>query len=231
MEAITYNQEGKKIGTVDLPEHVFNAPWRPTLVRNVVVAMQANQRTPIAHTKDRGEVAGGGKKPWRQKGTGRARHGSSRSPIWRSGGITFGPRNDRDYSQKINRKERQQALYSVLSKKMREGEVLFVDQFSFGTPKTKEAKVIVEHLGNIEGFANLSRKRNNAMYISFGKREDAAVKSFRNFSNVKLGETRTMNPVELLRYKYVIITDPEISISMLEGRQKKTRKEKAAKKA
>src|SRR3989337_2381353 len=104
-----------------------------------------------AQVKDRSGVSGGGKKRWAQKGTGRARHGSSRSPIWRHGGITFGPRNDRDYSQKINRKMRVKALYTVLSKKFADGNVLFLSDCAIAEPKTKIARGILSQLGKIAG--------------------------------------------------------------------------------
>ena len=126
MEANVYNKEGKEAGKVTLPESVFNVAWNGDLVHQVVVAMQANARIPWAHTKDRSEVSGTGKKPWKQKGTGNARHGSRRSPIWRTGGVAHGPRNEKSYKQKINKKMRAKALFSVLSKKVEEGEVLFV---------------------------------------------------------------------------------------------------------
>ncbi len=218
MEAPTYNQEGKQVGTIELPDRVFNAPWRADLVRQVVLAMQANARTPIAHTKDRSEVSGGGKKPWKQKGTGRARHGSTRSPIWRTGGVTFGPRNERDYGQKVNRKMRSGALFSVLSKKMRDGEILFVDQFSFTEPKTGEAKGILDRLSTLDGFNHLGRKRQNAAMVVFANRDDAVEKSFRNFGNIRTGEMRTLNAVEILRHKYLIIADPQSSLKVLEAR-------------
>ena len=96
MESKLYNQKAEEAGKIDLPESVFNLPWNSDLVHQVVVAMTANRRTPLAHTKTRGEVSGGGKKPWRQKGLGKARHGSIRSPIWVGGGVAHGPRKDKD---------------------------------------------------------------------------------------------------------------------------------------
>src|SRR5688572_16302299 len=118
MEANIYNKEGKAIGKVQLPEELFGLPWNADLVHQVVVSMQSNARAPIAHTKTRAEVSGTNQKPWQQKGTGRARHGQRISPIWRGGGISHGPRNDRNFEKKINKKMRTKALFTVLSKKM-----------------------------------------------------------------------------------------------------------------
>src|SRR3990167_2180328 len=136
MELPIFSMEGKKVGTIALPEAIFGVQWRSDLVHQVTTAMQANARQKRANTKDRSEVSGGGKKPWKQKGTGQARHSSTRSPIWRHGGITFGPRSTRDYSEKINKKMRIGALLSVLSRKAKEGEIILVDKLSFAAPKT-----------------------------------------------------------------------------------------------
>ena len=152
METKIYNQKGKEAGKITLPEEVFGLPWNADLVHQVVTSMLANARTPVAHTKTRGEIRGGGKKPWKQKGTGRARHGSTRSPIWVGGGVTHGPRNDKIYARKINRKMKAKALYTILSKKAKDGEILFVDALSFSAPKTVEAKEILKNLSGCAVF-------------------------------------------------------------------------------
>jgi large subunit ribosomal protein L4 len=166
METKVYNQKGKEVGNIALPESIFGLPWNADLVHQTVVAMQANARTPVAHTKTRGEVRGGGKKPWKQKGTGRARHGSTRSPIWIGGGITHGPRNDKDYSQKVNKKMKVKALYTVLSEKVRKGEVLFVEDISTEEIKTKKAVEIMNLLGNVSGFERLKGSKKVVAHIA-----------------------------------------------------------------
>src|SRR5512140_3286895 len=131
IELPIFSMDGAKVGTTTLPEALFSAPWKSDLVHQVTTAMQANLRQNRAHTKDRSEVSGGGRKPWKQKGTGQARHSSTRSPIWRHGGVTFGPRSERDWTEKINKKMRNGALLSVLSKKAKDGEIILVDKFAF----------------------------------------------------------------------------------------------------
>lgn len=218
MKATVYNTEGKATGDITLPEAVFGVKWNNDLVHQVVTAMQANARTPIAHTKNRAEVSGTGKKPWKQKGTGNARHGSRRSPIWRTGGVAHGPRNERDYAQKINKKMRVKALYSVLSKKLADGEVLFLDALSFDVPKTSEAKKIVQAISGVEGFTALATKRTNAALLALTDTNDATVKSFRNFGSFGLEEVRNLNPVELLRYKFVVFVGATDAVKALEAR-------------
>jgi large subunit ribosomal protein L4 len=215
MEAKIYNQKGKSVGTVALPENVFGAKWNADLVHQVVTAEAANARTPVAHTKTRGEVRGGGKKPWKQKGTGRARHGSTRSPIWVGGGITFGPRNDKVYAQKINKKMKVGALYSVLSAKLKMGEVIFVDDFAIADAKTKGAKEILTTLGTLENCQDLATKRKNAALIALGAKNKNIEKSFNNIKSVEIGELRNITPSLALKYKYIIISKPEESVKFI----------------
>ena len=218
MEAVLYNQEGKEAGKVTLPEAVFGAKWNGDLVHQVVVSMQANARPHVAHVKDRGEVAGGGKKPWRQKGTGRARHGSIRSPIWVGGGVTHGPNADKIYARKINKKMRVKALFAVLSKKYKDGEILFVDTLSVSSGKTKDAKEVVAKLSSIKGYEKLSRKPSNAALIALSKKDQMTERGLRNFSNVLVEEARNLNPVSALSYKYLVLSDPETVIKSLQGK-------------
>ena len=138
MKADVYNLKNEVVGTMELPAEVFGTKWNATLVQQVLEAQLANARQPWAHVKDRSEVRGGGKKPWRQKGTGRARHGSTRSPIWVGGGKAHGPRNDKDYSQKVNKKMKRVALFSVLSKKAKDGEVKVFDTLVVRGAENKE---------------------------------------------------------------------------------------------
>lgn len=127
MEAIVYNKNGKEAGKIALNDKVFGVAWNADLVHQVATAMMSNRRAGTAHTKDRSEVSGTGKKPWRQKGTGRARHGSKRSPIWVGGGVAHGPRSDKNYEKKLTKKMKAKALMTLLSRKLKDGQILFVD--------------------------------------------------------------------------------------------------------
>ncbi len=215
IEVKVYNQEGKSVSTLALPSEIFGLSWNADLVHQVVTSMQASARQPIAHTKTRGEVRGGGKKPWKQKGTGRARHGSSRSPIWVGGGVAHGPRNDKDYSRKINKKMKAKAIYTILSGKMRDGEMIFLDSFSLSESKTKQAKSVLSNLGNISGFEMLPKRRNNAALIAVPKLDENTKRGFQNMGNLEVMEVRNINPVALLKYKYVVFASPEESIKTL----------------
>jgi large subunit ribosomal protein L4 len=218
METIIYTQEGKANGSIALPDAVFGTTWNADLVHGVVTAMQANARANTAHTKGRGEVQGGGKKPWKQKGTGRARHGSRRSPIWVGGGIAHGPRNERDYVTKINRKVRAKALATVLSKKQADGEVIALEQLTFAEPKTALAKTVINALAKGSGKDDLATKRKNAAIVVVPKRDELTEKSFQNFGHIVVAQAKDINPVDLLTFKYVIITEPASTIATLEKR-------------
>jgi large subunit ribosomal protein L4 len=218
MKAPLYSQAGKKTGDITLPEAVFGAAWNPDLVHQVVLAMQANARAGTAHTKDRSEVRGGGKKPWRQKGTGRARHGSRRSPIWAGGGVTFGPRNEKDFSQKLNKNARTRAFASALSKKFTDGEVLFVEQLAFAEPKAAEARAFLSTLAEAADAAPLAGKKQNAALIVLPERDSAAEKSFRNFGNVEVAVARDISTLDLLTAKYVVIAGGEAALETLKER-------------
>lgn len=228
LDAKVYSQEGKEVSKVSLPETVFGASWNPNLVHEVVVAMQSNARAGTAHTKDRSEVRGGGKKPWRQKGTGRARHGSRRSPIWSGGGVTFGPRSEKDYSKKINKNMRAKALASVLSQKLADGEMVFVDTLTFEAPKSAEARKVLTALSSVEGKETIETKQSNAALILITGRDENTELSFRNFGNVEVKNIKDVNPVDLLTYKYVVVAKPEDALKTLESRVKTTKARKAA---
>lgn len=218
MNAKIYSVEGKETGSVELPAAVFGVAWNADLVHDVVLAMQGNSRAGTAHTKDRSEVSGGGKKPWKQKGTARARHGSTRSPIWVGGGVAHGPRSEKDYSVKLNRKVKAKALATVFSKKHEDGEVIFLDGVSFSEPKTAVAKTIVKALATGSGKADLATKRKNAAVVILPKRDLAIEKSFRNFGNIEVVMAKDINPVELLTYKYVVVTAPTAALEVLTAR-------------
>lgn len=218
MKATVYTTKGVEKSTIEVPEAVFAQKWNADLVHEVVTSMMSNARASIADTKGRGEVRGGGKKPWKQKGTGRARHGSSRSPIWRGGGVAHGPLSEKDYSKKINRNARAKALGVALSKKFADGEVVFLDTFTFAAPKTKEAREVVVSLATIKGVEALKNKRKNAALIVTAGKDAHTEKSFQNFGNIAVAQARDINPVEVLKYKYVIIANPDASVKTLETR-------------
>lgn len=200
LEIQLYNQEGEKIKTITLPKELFGLDFNPDLVHQVVRTQMANRRQPIAHTKDRGEVKGGGRKPWPQKGTGRARHGSIRSPIWRKGGITFGPRKERVYQQKINKKMKRKALAMVLSAKLKDGEIIVLDKLVLKSPKTKIISGLFRKLGIL----------GKSILLSLSKEKEGVKKeiilSARNIKKLKLLPAADLNALDLLSSKYLVLT-------------------------
>lgn len=218
LSADIFDIKGKSVGSIDLPSEMFGLPWNADMMHQVITSMQANARTPIAHTKDRSEVRGGGRKPWKQKGTGRARHGSSRSPIWVGGGVTHGPRKDKSYERKINRSMRRKALFVALSRKLRDGEVIFVDTLGISTPKAAAAKLAFAGLSKVKGFEMLDKKRKNAALVATATLDVPVRKSFGNFGNVEVVDASNLNPVALFSSKFLVIVSPKEAIETLAKR-------------
>jgi len=215
MKVIIYNQNAEETGSLELPEKIFNLKWNDDLVHQVVTSMQANKRVVVAYAKGRGEVRGGGRKPWRQKGRGRARHGSIRSPIWKGGGVTHGPTKEKDYSQKINKKMKKKAFLTALSQKLRDNEILFLDKINLTQPKTKEANNIIKSISKISGFEKLATKKKNKAILALPKKDEKVSRSFRNIPGLKIYETRNLNVLDLLTYKYLILTEPQENLSLI----------------
>jgi large subunit ribosomal protein L4 len=215
LSAPVYAASGKESGTIELPKELFAAKWNGDLVQQVVVGMQANARPIVADTKGRGEVRGGGRKPWKQKGTGRARHGSSRSPIWKGGGVTGGPTSEAVYRVKINDKMRAKAFAQVLSRKFKDGEVIFVEKFTLAAPKTKDARTILAAIAKAAKAEKIVTKEKNAVIIALANKDVNAEKSFRNMKNLLICEARNLNPVTLLGHSYLIIENPFEAIATL----------------
>ena len=220
MESKVYNQKGEEVEKISLPENIFGVKWNSDLLHQVVTSMLSNKRNSTAHTKDRSEVRGGGRKPWKQKGTGRARHGSSRSPIWIGGGVTHGPRNEKSYSKKINKKMRSKALFVALSQKYRDGEIFFVDKLILPEIKTQKAKELVSSLSKIKGLDILNRNKKRQNQIALFNIDETILKSFRNVPSIYLSNVKNLNPAEILNHKNVIIVEPEKAIKFLESRMK-----------
>ena len=218
MESIIYNQKGKEAGKITLPEKVFSAKWRADLVHQIVEGMRSNKRAGTADTKGRGEVRGGGRKPWKQKGTGRARHGSSRSPIWVGGGVTHGPLAEKNYKRAISKNMRAQALFSVLSKKLKQGEVFFVDTLDMADMKTKSAVEVMANLAKGTKARPLSAAKSPKVLIALYGRNEKAEKSFRNLPQVEIVFVKNLNPLDVLNYKYLLVERPEESVKFLESR-------------
>jgi large subunit ribosomal protein L4 len=221
LSATIYNLKGTKAGTIDLPESVFGLKWNADLVHQVTTSMESSARTNVAHTKGRGAVRGGGKKPWKQKGTGRARHGSTRSPIWVGGGVTHGPDNGKNFFRKINKKMKAKALYTILSAKFRDGQILFVDSLSLAEPKAKLGLDAISSLSKIKGFEMLLSKRKNSAYIGLSEKNANVSRGLSNFGNMTVDEIRNVSPLDLLKYKYLVISNPESGLKTIEAKLSK----------
>ncbi len=207
MKTIIYNQNGEETGATLLSKEVFDVKINPDLVHQVAVAQMANRRKNIADTKDRSEVRGGGRKPWRQKGTGRARHGSRRSPIWRGGGITFGPTKDVVYSKKINKKMRRKALFMVLSEKFKNNLLIFFDKIKYDEIKTKKAAELIKvWKSKIENF------KDGSVLIVLPEHNRELMLAVRNLPKVDIIQAKELNVLDSLSFKYLIMPKDSIKV-------------------
>ncbi len=199
MQVSIYNLNKEKIGEFEVPERIFGKKWSPDLVHQALVTQQANNRNTVAHTKDRGEVRGGGKKPWKQKGTGRSRHGSIRSPLWSGGGVTFGPRKERIFERKINKKMNQSAIFSVLSKKMADNEIFVIDSFPMAKKTAEFSKLI----------KNIFEPKNTAAFI-FSEKNKNNFKFLKNIPRTSYLSPKSLNVYDLLNPKNIFIEKDSI---------------------
>lgn len=196
-----FDRSGNPAAEVVLPDSVFGYPDKGHLVYEAVVNYQANQRRGTAATKTRAEVSGGGRKPWRQKGTGRARAGSTRSPLWRKGGTVFGPQ-PRDYSYELPKKARRNALRSVLSRKFTDNQILVLREFDIKEPKTKEAAALLKAF-NLDSALLVDSHENTNLFLSV-----------RNLPKVKAVDVRTLNVYDVLNYKWLVFSQRALESAM-----------------
>ncbi len=197
-----YNQQGEEIGTTLLPKEIFEVPINPDLVHQVVVSQMGNKRRIIAHTKGREEVRGGGRKPWRQKGTGRARHGSIRSPLWKGGGVTFGPTKAKVFKKKIPQKMKRKALFMVLSEKVKNNLLILLDKLIIQQPKTKLMT---------EVFKKLPAKKGSSLIV-LPEMDKNIILAARNLPEVKTIQAKDLNCLDLLSFKYLIVPKEGIKV-------------------
>jgi len=202
MKVSVYDQQGKEIGQTLLPKEIFDVKINPDLIHQVAVSQMANRRQVLAHTKDRGEVSGGGRKPWRQKGTGRARHGSIRSPLWRHGGVTFGPTKARVFKKKINRKMKRKALLMVLSAKAKEKTLIVLDNLKIEKPKTKLVAGILKKLPC----------QQQSCLIALTGMDKNMISASRNIARVETRQAKDLNALDLLNFKYLVMPKSAIKI-------------------
>ncbi|MEK7093930.1 MAG: 50S ribosomal protein L4 [Patescibacteria group bacterium] len=202
-----YNQKNESVKEIATPADIFGVAWNNTLVKQVLDAQMSNRRRPWAHAKGRSEVRGGGRKPWRQKGTGRARHGSIRSPLWSGGGKAHGPNKERDYTQKVNKKMRRVAIFSVLSKKLKDDQIKFFDTFEMTAPKTKTME------SGLRVALNMTPKSRkfDVLMIPAAPMTPLA-RAVRNLTKTKVLPATSLNVYDLMNYKNIMIEEKAIEV-------------------
>lgn len=213
IEAPVFTWGGDEEVRVQLPENLFALPWSDRLVHQVVVSTASNQRSATAHTKGRSEVRGGGRKPWRQKGTGRARHGSVRSPLWVGGGVTFGPSRDKNYRKTINKKMRTKAFFVVLSQKLRSDSLAFINDLKMDVFSTKTAVSCIEKV-----CGTLIRGKKNICTIVLSENNTIVRKSFSNIPGVRTVALEAFNVRDALTARKIFFVDSEKTLDYLHVR-------------
>lgn len=203
-----YNQEGGKIDQMKLPKENFEKKIKPDLIHQVVTVEQKNRRRPWAHTKNRSEARGGGRKPWRQKGTGRARHGSIRSPIWKGGGVTFGPRKDKSLRQNVNKKMKKRALAEILKEKIVKEDVFVLDKLTLKKPRTQELMKTIQKIlaAKSPKKAPSSKRKVMSCLLVVEKIEKNLKLASRNIKKLSIEEARNVSPLTLLNFQKIILT-------------------------
>ncbi len=204
MKVALYNQNAESIGDIELNSAIFEVKPSLHLMAEAVRIQQSNARVGLAHTKTRGDVSGGGKKPWKQKGTGRARVGSNRSPIWRHGGITFGPRSDRNWELKINKKAKTKALFMSLSDKAKAGRIVVIDAIKFETPKTKQFVQLLAQFGD--------KVQGKKQMLLLPKIDLSLARASRNLPTVTSTIATSLNIADVLRADMLIVMKDSLSV-------------------
>jgi large subunit ribosomal protein L4 len=199
LEIDVYNQEGEKTGVLELDPEIFDVKLNKDLIHQVVVSLMANKRQNWAHTKTRGEVRGGGRKPWPQKGLGLARHGSIRSPIWKGGGVVFGPRKNKIYKKKIPKKMKRKALFSVLSEKLRRKLIIVFESLNLDQPKTKKLVQLINLWKN-----KIKNFKNGSILFVIPKKDKNLELAASNLPKVEVVTIENLNVLTLLSFKYLI---------------------------
>lgn len=201
MKTKLYNIEGKASGNVELNDNIFNVEVKPEVLHEVYTIISSNQREPWAHTKGKGDVSGGGKKPWKQKGTGRARHGSIRSPLWVGGGVTFGPVKERNYDRKVNKKAKRAALKMGLSDRASSDAIYVIENYNFSDPKTKTFASLIK---------NLEAKQKNFLVLTALK-DDKVIRMTANLKKVETMRAADLNVYDLLNHQAIIASKEAIA--------------------
>lgn len=201
MQFPLYNQNAEEIGKINLPDSVFGLKINTDLLHQVVMSLISNQRQVLAHAKGRSEVRGGGKKPWRQKGTGWARHGSIRSPIWKGGGATFGPSKERNFKKKINKKMLRKALLMAISSKAQNRQLLIVDDIKLNQAKTKEMALILKNISKLFE----TNKNQPSVLMVMPSADNDVKRAAQNLPTLNTVEVRNINPLLILSSKYLLL--------------------------